>query len=316
VAMIVVTGGLGFIGSHTVEFLLERGYSVLVVDNMSTGDRGNLEGGKGFPGPRFYMADVSDWRLLWEGFRGFPSGEIEGIVHLAAMTGLEEVAENPWAALRVNVLGTFNILELARRLDVERVVFASSAAVYGEPRDTPIGESHPLKPASLYGETKVMGERLLWRFMEDYGVKTVALRYFNVYGPRMRSRGYASVVYKFIASSLAGSRPVIYGDGMQTRDFVYVKDVARANMLALNSKYSGPVNIGSGTETAIIALYEKICSLTSRCATPVFREARPGDVRRSVASIELARRVLGWRPMVSLDEGLGETIEYYRGRVK
>nr|WP_052287768.1 NAD-dependent epimerase/dehydratase family protein [Hyperthermus butylicus] len=157
-----------------------------------------------------------------------------------------------------------------------------------------------------------MGERLLWRYMRDYGLKPVALRYFNVYGPRMRPGPYAGVVYKFITTLLWGGTPVIYGDGEQTRDFVYVGDVAEANLKALETRYTGPVNIGTGVETNINKLYWLICSLIGRCPEPRYELPRPGDVRQSKASIRLAWEKLGWKPATSLEEGLRRTIEYYR----
>ena len=255
--------------------------------------------------------------MLWEKISHYMGpGDVEYIVHLAAIVNVMEVYENPRRALDVNVRGTLNILELARRLDVDRLVYASSVAVYGEPKYLPIDEDHPTDPANLYGETKLMGERLLWHYARDYGLHPVALRFFNIYGPRMRPGPYAGVVYKFITALLEKKQPVIYGDGNQTRDFVYVGDAAEAVARALRASYSGPVNIGTGTETSIRRLYKTICSIIGYCPKPRYEPPRPGDVRRSRASIKLAMEKLGWNPVTSLEEELKKTIRYYTGRLE
>ncbi len=313
--VVIVTGGAGFIGSHTVECLVSRGYDVVVVDDFSAGSAGNLDRARG-SGLRVARLDVADVEQLLRGISALlRPGDVEGVIHLAAMINIVEVMENPQRALDVNVKGTLNVLEFARRFDIERIVFASSVAVYGEPRYLPIDEQHPLDPANLYGETKLMAERLLWRYQRDYGLKPIALRYFNVYGPRMRPGPYAGVIYRFIEALLGGKKPVIYGDGRQTRDFVYVGDVAGANVRALEASYTGPVNIGTGVETSINKLYRILCSIVGYCPEPVYAPPRPGDVRRSRASIKLAGEKLSWRPRISLLNGLRETVKYYLARL-
>jgi UDP-glucose 4-epimerase len=314
VAVVIVTGGAGFIGSHTIEALAARGYEVVVVDNLysssSDGLKAVIESGA-----KFLFGDVSDWRDLARLLEAVRPGDIAGIIHLAAIVGVMEVARDPWRGLDVNVRGTLGVLELARRLDAERVVFASSAAVYGEPRYLPVDEEHPLEPASLYGETKLMAERLLWRYAREYGLKPVALRYFNVYGPRMRPGPYAGVIHALLSRLLAGQPPIIHGDGEQTRDFIYVADVAEANLKALESGYVGAVNIGAGVETSINQLYKTLCRILGRdCPAPLHTPPRPGDVRRSRAAIGKAMETLGWRPRTSLEEGLAKTLEYYLSR--
>ncbi|MEB3755892.1 MAG: GDP-mannose 4,6-dehydratase [Desulfurococcales archaeon] len=307
----IVTGGAGFIGSHTVELLLSEGYNVIVIDDFYTGSMYNLPLGDGRL--RVLRVDVSDWFSLKTKISSLSSkGDIAGIIHLAALINIVEVMENPQRALDVNVKGTINVLELARLLDVDRVVFSSSTAVHGEPVYLPVDEAHPLNPANLYGETKLFGERLLNRYSVDYGLKTIALRYFNVYGPRMRPGPYAGVVLAFIEALLEGRRPVIYGSGLQTRDFVYVCDVARANFLALKSKYAGVLEIGSGIETSIRDLYFVVCKIIGNCPEPEYKPPRPGDVQRSRASIKLAGKAIGWRPETSLLDGLHETVSYYK----
>ncbi len=305
-ATVVVTGGAGFIGSHTVRLLASRGLGVVALD-VAAEPRLPFP-----PGVRLVIADVAVWGSLWQHLRPL-RGNLTGIIHLAAVVSIEEARQNPLRALRVNVEGTLNVLEAARRLDVETVVYASSAAVYGEPRYLPVDEAHPRSPANFYGDTKLMGEMLVERYAADYGIRTVSLRYFNVYGPGMRGGPYAGVIHAFIESLLRRKPPTIYGDGEQTRDFVYVEDVAEANYLALvASNTRGTINIGTGVETSINKLYKMICRIVGYCPEPRRAPPRPGDVRRSVASIEKARHVLGWSPRVSLPEGLRLTVEWYR----
>ena len=225
-----------------------------------------------------------------------------------------EARREPLRAVAVNVLGTANALEAAVRLGARRFVYASSAAVYGG-LEPPLREDLEPRPLGLYGETKLAGERLLWGYSREYGLSVVALRYFNVYGPGMRPGPYSGVVLRFVEALLSGGEPVVYGDGLQTRDFVYVGDVAEANLRALESRYVGPVNVGTGRETSILELYRLLCRITrpkGGCPEPRFEPSRPGDVRRSAASTELAKRELGWRARTSLEEGLRKTVEYYR----
>jgi UDP-glucose 4-epimerase len=309
---IIVTGGAGFIGSHTVERLLAEGHNVIVIDNYYSGNSSNLPNSDG----RLFILekDVSNTSHIKELAASLRDGEVEAIIHLAAIINIVEVNENPQRALDVNVKGTLNMLELARKTGARKMVLASSTAVHGEPVYLPVDEKHPLNPINLYGETKLFSERLMNRYMKDYGLKTLSLRYFNVYGPRMRPGPYAGVVLAFIQALLQGRTPVIYGTGEQTRDFVYVGDVANANIKALKTSYTGPVEIGSGRETRINDLYRIICSIIGRCPEPRHMPPRPGDVSRSVANINLAMNELGWRPMVSLKEGLRHTIDYYRNR--
>ena len=310
----IVTGGAGFIGSHTVEKLASSGLveRVIVVDNFYSGSHENLQY---IPRKKIVIVDLdiaTHTRRLVERIREkIGRAEVAGIVHLAAIVGVEEAWANPRRALEANVTGTLNVLELARALDVERVVYASSAAVYGEPEYTPVDEEHPLRPTSLYGETKLTGERLLWVYMRKYGIKPIALRYFNVYGPRMKGGAYAGVVYRFIKALLAGEKPVIYGDGSQTRDFVFVEDVASANLVALQKRCVGAVNIASGTDVSVRELYKMVCRLVGRCFEPAHQRAREEDVYRSRASIKRAQELLGWRPATSLESGLKKTIEHY-----
>ncbi|HIP57568.1 MAG TPA: NAD-dependent epimerase/dehydratase family protein [Ignisphaera aggregans] len=315
---VVITGGAGFIGSATLEVLLrERSRlgveMIVVVDNLYSGRLENIEHMLHVEGVKFVNIDVSrasDVEKLLQLVKEFRN-EV-GILHLAAMVSVDEVYRFPSRAVEVNVVGTINIAEMGRRVDAQRIVYASSVAVYGEPKYLPIDEEHELKPVNLYGLTKLMGEEILWRYFEDYGISVIALRYFNVYGPRMRFGPYASVVHKFIEALLRGSVPTIYGDGEQTRDFVYVYDVAEANLRALESRYVGPVNIGSGVEISINRLYSIVCRAVGTCPEPRRAPPRKHDVRRSRASIERAKSVLGWMPRIGIEEGIALTVEWYR----
>ena len=309
--VVIVTGGAGFIGSHTVELLLEKGYEVVVVDDFSSGRVENLKRVLGKV--RLARVDVSKLGELVEKVRSHVrSGDVLGLVHLAALVSVVEAEEKPWRAIDVNVKGTLNVLELARMLDVGVVVYASSAAVYGEPVYLPIDEDHPLKPVNLYGESKYVGERLVGLYSRRYGLRGVSLRYFNVYGPRMRGGPYAGVIHNFVVRLLLGDTPIIYGDGNQTRDFVYVTDVAEANIAALESGAEGVFNIGTGRGVSINELYRMLCRVVGYCPIPHYEAPRPGDVRRSVASVKRATSMLGWRPRVGLEEGLRMTVEYYK----
>jgi len=304
--LFIVTGGAGFIGGRLVDLLLSEGHSVIVVDDLSTGRAENVP-----PGARLIVGDVSDIDVMNRA-ETMAKGEEVAIAHLAAVSGVVEARDNPVRAVRANVLGTEVVLEAARRLDAH-VTIASSAAVYGDVERVPVSEDAPLRPSSLYGLTKVISEQLAQQAYRDYGVRSAHLRLFNVYGPRMRRGPYASVIYNFIEAALRGLRPVIYGDGRSTRDFVFVDDVARAFELASARKATGPINIGTGREVSVLELLNAVASLARVKIVPEFREPRPGDIRRSCADISRAREVLGWEPRVSLEEGLRLTIEYMKG---
>lgn len=287
------------------------------MDNLYSGSLGNLPGaGRGLG---FARVDVSSYARVWEAVRGLGECGWVGFLHLAAMVNLVEVRRRPLRALRVNVGGTLALLEAARRLDAGRFVIASSVAVYGEPQYLPVDEEHPRRPSNLYGLTKLMGEQLVEEYVRDHGLSAAWLRYFNVYGPRMRPGPYAGVVLKFIKALLQGRPPTIHGSGAQTRDFVYVEDVAEANLRALETGARGAFNIGTGRSVSIRELYQALCrALTSRgpCPPPRHAPPRPGDIMHSRANAKRARELLGWIPQTPLEEGLRKTLEYYRSRLE
>jgi len=303
---VLVTGGAGFIGSHLVDACISAGYEVAVVDDLSTGRRENVH-----PAAKFYQVDITG-DLLAE---VFAEVRPEIVIHHAAQASVTRSVQDPQYDVMVNVLGTIGILEQCVRWKVRKVVFASTGgAIYGEPASIPVTEDHPLAPISPYGITKYVGELYLNFYQRAFGLPYVSLRYANVYGPRQDPAGEAGVVAIFIDAMLRGRAPTIFGDGTQTRDFVYVGDVVRANLLAMRSDIVGVFNIGTGIETPVNLLYEKLAQLTGFSAPPVYADPRPGDVYRIALDATRARTLLGWRPQVTLEEGLRRTVQAFRAQ--
>jgi len=308
-ADILVTGGAGFIGSHTVELLLRKGYSVVVLDNFRTGEISNINhlAGK----IKIVQGDVRDEKLLLEIVKN-----IDGMIHLAAVVSVDEAIERPKEAFEINGIGTLNLLELARKYDIEKFVYASSAAVYGDPIEIPISENHPLNPKNPYGASKLSAEMLVNSYRETYGLKTISLRYFNVYGPRMKPGPYAGAVIKFVSAALKNKKITIFGDGNQIRDLIYVSDVARANIIALEKNETGVFNVGTGKGTKIIDVARRIIELTKSKSEITYTPPRPGDIRESVANIEKITTKLKWKPTVTLEMGLKLTINFEKAKNK
>ena len=293
---VLVTGGAGFIGSHLIEHLLKLGHDVTTLDNFLTGNPDNLEKLRGKI--RFIRGDLTRQGILREALKG-----VEAVVHEAAVTGVDICAKYPSLARFVNIKGTETVLEESFRAEVRRVVFASSAAVYGTQERLPISEDAEPRPLSLYAQTKLEGERLCMEYFKR-GMETVCLRYFNVYGPRQNPE-YAGVILKFLDCLRGRRRPTIYGDGSQTRDFIHVSDVARATALALEKECAGQViNVGTGNAVSISELLNILCSLMKRRVRPIHSPPRLGDVLHSQADVNRAERVLGFKATVSLEEGL------------
>lgn len=293
---VLVTGGAGFIGSNVVNLLLGNDFGVVILDNLSTGYRENIN-----PRATFMQGDIRDGTTLEKAARG-----CQAIFHLAASVGNLRSLQDPLFDSDVNLLGTLNVLEMARRLGVKKVVFSSSAAIFGEVKKLPQDEEHPQGPDSPYGVSKLAAEKQCLCYNKLYGMKTVCLRYFNVYGPYQRYDAYGNVIPIF-ATRLKEEKPLtIYGDGNQTRDFVAVQDVAQANFLAAtNPDVSGSFNIGSGVQTTIMEL-ARLCRETfQNNRSPVqFAPSRPGEVLHSVADISKATRLLGYKPQIRLSDGL------------
>jgi UDP-glucose 4-epimerase len=301
---VLVTGGAGFIGSHIVDQLIEAGYPVLVLDNLHTGKRENVH-----PQARFFEVDLRDAGAVEE----VVASERPAIVsHQAALANVRESLTDPVGYVDNNISGTLNLLEAARKHGVRRVLFASTGgAIYGEVEQPPATEAHPAHPLDPYGASKLACEHYLFLYRHNYGLHYVSLRYPNVYGPRQDPHGEAGVVAIFTNRMLQGEQAIINGDGKQRRDFSYVADVARANVLAAE-RGSGIYNIGTGVGTDINTLFATMAQVTGYDLPPVHGPAKLGEVKTSILDAGLAQVELGWQPAVALKDGLDRTAEYFR----
>lgn len=308
---ILVTGGAGFIGSHTVDALIKEGAGeVAVLDDLSAGKREHLN-----PKARLYQADLRDAAAVREIVaRERP----EAIYHMAAQMDVRRSVADPAFDAQVNIVGFLNLIEAARQHGLKRVVFSSTGgAIYGEQDSFPATEEHPRRPVSPYGIAKLSTESYLFFYRVQYGIDYLALRYGNVYGPRQDPHGEAGVVAIFSGKILDGQPCAIYGDGTQTRDYVFVRDVVRANIAALSAKASGiAINIGTGIETSVNDLYSTIAAIADFPAAAKHAPARPGEQKRSVISPAVAQKELGWRPVAALRDGLAETFQYFKAHRK
>jgi nucleoside-diphosphate-sugar epimerase len=305
----VVTGGAGFIGSHLVEHLVHAGHDVTVLDDLSTGKRENLAPWKS--SIRFIEGSITDPAACAKAIGG-----AQVVLHQAALPSVPRSIADPLGSHAVNATGTLNVLIAARDARVQRVVYAASSSAYGDTPELPKHEGMVPRPRSPYAVAKLAGEEYCRAFHAAYGLATVALRYFNVFGPRQDpSSAYAAVVPKFIVAALANAAPVIYGDGEQTRDFTYVENVVRANLAAYDAPdraLGEAFNIGCGDRLSVNTLWERVRALTGSAAVPRHEPARAGDVHDSLASRARARELLGWSPTVALDEGLRRTLAAVR----
>jgi UDP-glucose 4-epimerase len=301
----VVTGGAGFIGSNLVDALLERGDEVVIVDDISTGKRENIEQALA-DGARLVEADIRDAQALTD---LFAEVEPEAVFHLAAQIDVRKsVADTPLDAM-INVVGTINVLEAAKRAGTRRVVNSSTGgAIYGEGKIIPAPEDHPAEPEAPYGQSKFAAEGYLELYRRLHGLSTVSLRYGNVYGPRQDPLGEAGVIAIFCGKLIAGEKPTVYGDGLQTRDYVYVGDVVAANLAAAESDASGAFNIGTGRESSVLDIVEALAQISGREFQAELAPERPGEVRHIAIDYTRAREELGWEPKVDLRNGLERTL--------
>lgn len=301
---ILVTGGAGFIGSHIVDAYIREGHTVVVVDDLSSGRQENLH-----PEAVFYRLDIRDTKVE----QVFRDHAIDVVNHHAAQMDVRRSVADPQFDAGVNVLGGLNLFEGARKHGVEKFIFSSTGgAIYGEQDYFPADEEHPTRPLSPYGISKLSTEKYLFFYKETYGTQFVVLRYANVYGPRQNPHGEAGVVAIFAAKLLKGEQAVINGDGKQTRDYTYVGDVVRANVLALHAKHSDTFNVGTGVETDVNVLFRKLAEVLNPSAPENHGPAKSGEQKRSVISFKKIQREFGWSPTVPLEEGLRLTAEYFR----
>jgi len=306
---ILVTGGAGFIGSHIVDRLLDEGFKVRVLDNLSTGEKKNLAQHQNNKSFQFIEGDIRNFDRVKNTVKG-----VDAVFHEAALVSVTRSVEDPILSNEVNITGTVNLLKACVDAHVKRFVYASSCAVYGDTETLPNHENLAPKPLSPYAVEKLAAEKYAKVFHNVYGLETVSLRYFNVYGPRQKYGPYSGVISIFINRLLENKPPIICGDGEQTRDFINVKDVVEANMLALSKRKAvGEVfNISTGEATTINKLTETIQKIMGKTSLkPVHAEPRPGDITHSYGDITKARRNLEYAPKVQLEKGLSELVKWY-----
>lgn len=301
---IMVTGGAGFIGSHIVDRYINEGNEVIIIDDLSTGKKENIN-----PQARFHHIDIRD-----KGMEAIFEKERPEIVnHHAAQMDVRRSTENPAFDADVNIIGTINLLENSVKYGVKRFIFASSGgAIYGEQKDFPAGEEHQQFPLSPYGVSKLAGEKYIHYYSKNFGLRYISLRYSNVYGPRQNPEGEAGVVAIFIGRLLKGKEPVINGDGEQTRDYVYVDDVVEANISATRSETEGSFNIGTGIETSVNKILSNLIDITKVDIKGMHGPPKKGEQRISVLDCSKAIKSLGWKPKVTLEDGLRRTVLYFK----
>jgi UDP-glucose 4-epimerase len=300
---VLVTGGCGFIGSHIVDLLLKENHEVIIVDNFVTGHKRNVQ-----HDVSIVDCDINDplFEQVIADFRP------NAIIHQAAQVSVPKSCQDMLYDEQVNIRGSLNVIEQAKKYDVQKIVFASSAAVYGNPQHLPIDVGHPVNPLSPYGVSKLAVEKYLQMAHSLYGIQYTILRYANVYGPRQDALGEGGVIAIFSEHLSKGQTPVIYGDGEQTRDFVYVEDVAKANVQALTYGDNQILNVSSGTKISINQLFKEMCQIEGLDIDPIYKEEREGDIRDSVLCNELTKKSLHWEPETSLRTGLEKTLNFYK----
>jgi nucleoside-diphosphate-sugar epimerase len=306
---VLVAGGAGFIGSHIVDRLIEEDIEVTVLDNFYTGLMENLEHHRNNKNFKFVRGDVRNFNLVKRTVK-----DTDAVFNDAAVVSVPRSMEDPILANEVNVGGTLNLLKACLDSGVKRFVQASSASVYGDAKTLPLSEDLPTKPISPYAVSELTAENYAKVFYSTYGLETVCLRYFNVYGPRQTFSVYSGVITIFVNQLLRNQQPIIFGDGKQTRDFVYVEDVVDANMLALTTKEAKDevFNIATGVNSTINKLVWYLQeTMNKKHLKPIHKHSRPGDIRHSYASIEKARKILGYEPKFSLKKGLTKLVEWY-----
>ena len=309
-AKILVTGGAGFIGSNLTEALLKQGHQVRVLDNFSTGKRENLAFNGAYPSFEIIEGDIRDLNFCQKTIKG-----TEFVFHQAALPSVQRSVEDPLTSNSVNVEGTLNVLLAARDAGVRRLIYASSSSVYGDTPTLPKREVMPANPLSPYALQKYIGEQYCRLFFQLYGLETVSLRYFNIFGPKQDPTSiYSAVIPKFIDALLEGRPPVIFGDGEQSRDFTYIDNVLQANLLAMTREHLNgeTINIACGRRTSVNQLLNILKNIMGSKVLPIYQERRKGDVRDSLADIQKGKQVLNYEPQVEIEAGLKRTVEYFQ----
>jgi len=303
---ILVTGGAGFIGSNVADAFINEGHTVIILDDFSSGKQENVH-----PKAKVYKMDIQDARVE----QIFRDEKIEVMCHHAAQMDVRKSVADPKFDASVNVQGFLNLMECGRKYGLKKVIFSSTGgAIYGEQDYFPADEQHPMRPLSPYGITKLVTEKYLFFYKEIYGIDHVILRYANIYGPRQNPHGEAGVVAIFSQRMLKGEQPVINGEGKQTRDYVFVGDVVQANLLGLKYTGSNIFNIGTGIETDVNQLFHHIKKLTGSTCEENHIPAKAGEQMRSVITSKKITDMLGWKPTVTLEEGLKRTVEFFKGK--
>ncbi len=308
---ILITGGAGFIGSHLSEKYASEGETVFCLDNLEDGDMRNIYRLITYSNFKLIRGDIKDSDLLEK-----IMPHVDAIIHLAAQIHVERSIVKPKLTYDVNVLGTLNVLEVARKYDIEKILHTSTSEVYGSAQYSPMDEDHPLCAPHPYGASKIASDRMCYSYVKTYGMNICIARPFNTFGPKQKDYGYGGVISIFTRRVLSGQPPIIYGDGNQTRDYMYINDLVRAYDLILKSNKSlkEVINFGTGKDIRIIDLANKIIELCGkkRKIKPVHVEPRPSEIRQMVADYSKAKKLLGWKPKYTLELGLKEFVEWYK----
>lgn len=304
---VLVTGGAGFIGSNIVDKLIEEDNKVIVVDNLSSGKKENLN-----DKAKFYNLNILDKKLKIV----FEENNINYVIHHAAQIDVQKSMDDPIFDANNNILGTINLLENCRGFGIEKIIYASSAAVYGEPNYLPIDEEHPINAMSPYGISKHTPEHYIEMYSEISDLKYTILRYANVYGPRQDPKGEGGVVSIFVDKMLEKEKPIIYGDGEQTRDFIHVYDIVKANLFALKRADNMLVNISRASRDSVNDLVGILNKILNYNLEPIYKKKREGDIRHSSLDNMKAKDALNWKPSYNFESGLRQTVEYYKGLAK
>jgi UDP-glucose 4-epimerase len=308
---ILITGGAGFIGSHLCEKYTKEGHTVICMDNFMSGNLMNVRHLLDYRNFKLVKGDIRDFDLLEKTMR-----DIDVVFHLAAQIHVDRSYIEPKLTYDVNVMGTQNVLEVARIYDAKKIIHASTSEVYGSALYAPIDENHPLNAPHPYGASKIAADRVCYAYIQTYNMNISIIRLFNIFGPRQRDVGYGGVISIFTRRVLNGIPPIIYGDGLQTRDYTYIEDAVRAYDLVLNHNetITEPINFGTSKEVTIIDLADKIIELCGKKGEikPVQVEPRIGEVKRLIADATKAKELTGWEPKYNLEEGLKEFVQWYK----